>query len=78
MSAAEFGKLATDYLDDLAWRHPDTATSLGDHRFDDRLRGSGALGAPGAPGARVGRAVGGKLRSAHAPSSADDMLRLTA
>jgi uncharacterized protein (DUF885 family) len=36
-AAAEFGELATDYLDDLARRHPDTATSLGDHRFDDRL-----------------------------------------
>jgi uncharacterized protein (DUF885 family) len=35
--AAEFAGLATDYLDDLARRHPDTATRLGDHRFDDRL-----------------------------------------
>ena len=36
-AAAEFAELAADYLDDLARRHPDTATSLGDHRFDDRL-----------------------------------------
>jgi uncharacterized protein (DUF885 family) len=35
--AAEFAALAADYLDDLAQRHPDTATRLGDHRFDDRL-----------------------------------------
>ncbi len=35
--AAEFITLAEDYLDDLARRHPDTATRLGDHRFDDRL-----------------------------------------
>jgi uncharacterized protein (DUF885 family) len=34
---AEFAALAEDYLDDLAQRHPDTATRLGDHRFDDRL-----------------------------------------
>ncbi|HLH84275.1 MAG TPA: DUF885 domain-containing protein [Trebonia sp.] len=34
---AEFAALADDYLNDLAQRHPDTATSLGDHRFDDRL-----------------------------------------
>jgi uncharacterized protein (DUF885 family) len=33
----EFAKLAGDYLDDRAERHPDAATSLGDHRFDDRL-----------------------------------------
>ncbi|MGH3153459.1 MAG: DUF885 family protein, partial [Streptosporangiaceae bacterium] len=33
----EFARLASEYLDDLAERHPDTATSLGDHRFDDRL-----------------------------------------
>jgi uncharacterized protein (DUF885 family) len=33
----EFRRLAGDYLDDLASRHPDTATELGDHRFDDRL-----------------------------------------
>ncbi|MGD0555299.1 MAG: DUF885 domain-containing protein [Streptosporangiaceae bacterium] len=32
-----FAKLADDYLDDLAQRHPDTATELGDHRFDARL-----------------------------------------
>jgi uncharacterized protein (DUF885 family) len=34
---AEFAALAEDYLDDLARRHPDIATRLGDHRFDDRL-----------------------------------------
>jgi uncharacterized protein (DUF885 family) len=33
----EFTVLADDYLDDLARRHPDAATSLGDHRYDDRL-----------------------------------------
>ena len=32
-----FAQIATDYLDDLARRHPDTATELGDHRFDARL-----------------------------------------
>ncbi len=34
---AEFTVLAREYLDDLTQRHPDTATRLGDHRFDDRL-----------------------------------------
>jgi len=33
----QFARLAGEYLDDLAERHPDAATSLGDHRFDDRL-----------------------------------------
>jgi uncharacterized protein (DUF885 family) len=33
----QFVALAGEYLDDLAERHPDAATSLGDHRFDDRL-----------------------------------------
>jgi uncharacterized protein (DUF885 family) len=33
----EFVKLAGEYLDDRAERHPDLATGLGDHRFDDRL-----------------------------------------
>ena len=38
MSAdAEFVRLAREYLDDRAERHPDIATSLGDHRFDARL-----------------------------------------
>ena len=38
MSAdAAFGGLAREYLDDRAERHPDTATGLGDHRFDARL-----------------------------------------
>ena len=35
--AVRFRRLAEDYLDDLARRHPDTATELGDHRFDDQL-----------------------------------------
>jgi uncharacterized protein (DUF885 family) len=35
--AAQFRRLAGDYLDDLGRRHPDVATELGDHRFDDRL-----------------------------------------
>ena len=34
---AEFAGLAREYLDDLAERHPDIATGLGDHRFDARL-----------------------------------------
>ena len=33
----EFATLAGEYLDDRAERHPELATSLGDHRFDDRL-----------------------------------------
>jgi uncharacterized protein (DUF885 family) len=33
----EFTALADEYLDDMAQRHPDVATDLGDHRFDDRL-----------------------------------------
>ncbi len=38
MSAdAEFTRLAQEYLDDRAERHPTVATDLGDHRFDDRL-----------------------------------------
>src|SRR3984957_5479306 len=30
-------RLADEYVDDLARRHPDTATELGDHRFDELL-----------------------------------------
>ncbi len=38
MSAdADFTRLAQEYLDDRAQRHPTAATDLGDHRFDDRL-----------------------------------------
>jgi uncharacterized protein (DUF885 family) len=33
----EFTKLAKEYLDDRAERHPSSATDLGDHRFDTRL-----------------------------------------
>ena len=33
----EFVRLASDYLDDRAERHPDLATGLGDHRFDAHL-----------------------------------------
>ena len=33
----EFATLAGEYLDNRAGRHPSVATSLGDHRFDDRL-----------------------------------------
>jgi len=33
----EFATLAGEYLTDRAERHPELATSLGDHRFDDRL-----------------------------------------
>jgi uncharacterized protein (DUF885 family) len=32
-----FPELADDYLNDLAQRHPDAATELGDHRFDAQL-----------------------------------------
>jgi uncharacterized protein (DUF885 family) len=34
---ADFTKLAQEYLDDRAERHPDLATGLGDHRFDAEL-----------------------------------------
>jgi uncharacterized protein (DUF885 family) len=37
LAAAQFRQLAEDYLDDLARRHPDVATELGDHRHDHRL-----------------------------------------
>src|SRR5579871_6671795 len=40
----EFAALARGYLDDLAERHPDVATSLGDHRFDGRLPDPSAAG----------------------------------
>jgi uncharacterized protein (DUF885 family) len=33
----ELRRLADDYVDDLARRHPDAATELGDHRFDELL-----------------------------------------
>ena len=36
-SDQEFAGLAREYLDDRAERHPDTATELGDHRFDAHL-----------------------------------------
>ncbi len=46
-AAVRFRRLAEDYLDDLARRHPDIATELGDHRFDDQLpdRDAGVLDA---------------------------------
>src|SRR5437763_11327502 len=34
---ASFERLAREILDDLLSRHPEWATDLGDHRFDDRL-----------------------------------------
>ncbi|MBO0804172.1 MAG: DUF885 domain-containing protein [Nocardiopsaceae bacterium] len=34
---ASLAALATEYLDDLAERHPDLATDLGDHRYDNLL-----------------------------------------
>jgi uncharacterized protein (DUF885 family) len=38
MTASEtFDRLAAAVLDELLERHPDLATTLGDHRFDDRL-----------------------------------------
>ena len=39
---AEFARLAREYLDDRAERHPDAATGLGDHRYDARLPDSSA------------------------------------
>jgi uncharacterized protein (DUF885 family) len=36
-AAAQFAGLAGEYLDDMARRHPEAATELGDHRFDERL-----------------------------------------
>jgi uncharacterized protein (DUF885 family) len=36
-AAVRFRRLAEEYLDDLARRHPDLATELGDHRFDGQL-----------------------------------------
>ena len=39
---AEFARLALEYLDDRAERHPDAATGLGDHRYDARLPDSSA------------------------------------
>ncbi len=36
-AAAEFAALAGEYLDDMARRHPEVATELGDHRFDSLL-----------------------------------------
>jgi uncharacterized protein (DUF885 family) len=34
---SEFARLAGEYLDDRAQRHPELATELGDHRFDGHL-----------------------------------------
>lgn len=42
LATAQFRRLAEDYLGDLARRHPDLATELGDHRYDDRLPEYGA------------------------------------
>ena len=36
-AGAQLRRLAGEYLDQLARRHPDRATELGDHRFDGRL-----------------------------------------
>ena len=36
-AVTDWESLARDYLDDLAGRHPDAATELGDHRFDAHL-----------------------------------------
>ena len=47
----DFARLAGEYLDDRAERHPEVATGLGDHRFDDRLADPSAAPSPtsGAP-----------------------------
>jgi hypothetical protein len=42
-AAHEFAALARDYLDDMTQRHPDAATELGDHRFDNLLPERSAL-----------------------------------
>ena len=57
----EFARLAGEYLDDRAERHPELATSLGDHRFDDRLadRVRGRPGRRAARPGRLGRPAGG-------------------
>jgi len=71
---AEFARLAREYLDDRAERHPDAATGLGDHRFDARLPDPSAqaladerraldgwaAGSPRSTAAPVGRAPGGR------------------
>jgi uncharacterized protein (DUF885 family) len=49
-----FTRLAREYLDDRAERHPDVATTLGDHRFDARLPDLSA-GAQQAERAAMGR-----------------------
>src|SRR5580693_811992 len=36
-AADQLRRLADEYVDDLARRHPDIATELGDHRFDELL-----------------------------------------
>jgi uncharacterized protein (DUF885 family) len=36
-ASAQLARLADEYVDDLSRRHPDAATELGDHRFDDLL-----------------------------------------
>ncbi|MGI8482171.1 MAG: hypothetical protein ACR2MF_08940, partial [Chthoniobacterales bacterium] len=33
----QFEKIAKDYIEGLLQSHPEYATELGDHRFDDRL-----------------------------------------
>src|SRR5205814_3358852 len=33
----EFEKIAKDYVEGYLAAHPETATALGDHRFDDQL-----------------------------------------
>jgi uncharacterized protein (DUF885 family) len=43
----EFTTLAGEYLDDRSERHPELATSLGDHRFDDRLADTSAAALAG-------------------------------
>ena len=37
MQHSAFAALAAEVLDELLERHPETASQLGDHRFDDRL-----------------------------------------
>ena len=44
-ATADFHALAGAVLDELLERHPEWATILGDHRFDDRLADLGPAGA---------------------------------
>ncbi|HXL95490.1 MAG TPA: DUF885 domain-containing protein [Streptosporangiaceae bacterium] len=71
MTDREFTELASGYLDDHAQRHPDSATALGDHRFDAHLpdRSAHALAdersALGSWASRLGALNAEKLSAEH-------------